>query len=408
MKTAGFHLMAKPVGPVCNLQCGYCFYLEKNCLFQKGEEFLMSDKVLEAYIFKYINSQNVPEISFVWQGGEPMLAGIPFYEKVIELQKKYANGKHILNSIQTNGTLLDEEWCAFFKRHQFLVGISMDGPASIHNQYRVDRHGEGTFKKVLQGIKLLQKYEIEFNVLVCVSRESCKYGTQIYNFLKNINVKHIQFTPLIERLADKDAIEWGFHYAMPDSKQIQVTEFSVIPKEYGDFMIEIFDNWMKEDVGTVFIHNIETVLPIWMGLPSTMCIHTQECGGCMIVEHNGDIYSCDHFMYPQYKIGNILTDDPWELVCSKKQVEFGQIKNKKLSIKCQMCEVKVICGGGCPKHRFITYGSDVVPTHYLCEAYEKFYRHINPYMRTIVKLIQNGRPASEVMDIARGTVLLLK
>ena len=407
MTTPGYHMMAKPMGPVCNLQCGYCFYLEKNNLFQKNEKFCMSDEVLEAYVRKYINSQSVPEVAFVWQGGEPMLAGLSFYEKVVALQEKYANGKHITNSLQTNGILLDEEWCAFLKRHQFLVGISMDGPASIHDRYRVDTRGEGTFKKVLKGIKLLKQYGIEFNVLVSVSRESCQDGRKIYNFLKSIGVTHMQFTPLIERLPDEKANELGLHYAMPESKQTQVTDFSVIPKEYGKFLIEVFDTWMEEDVGKIFIHNVEAVLPVWMGLPATMCIYTQNCGGCLIVEHNGDIYSCDHFMYPQYKLGNIMQDDPWELLQSEEQRLFG-LQKENYSLKCQMCDVKAVCGGGCPKHRFVLQDGGTVPTHYLCEGYEMFYRHINRYMRAIVQLIQHGRPASEVMDLAKGSVILLK
>lgn len=372
----------------------------------------MSDEVLEAYISKYIATQHVPEISFVWQGGEPALAGLTFYEKAVKLQKKYGKDKRITNSFQTNGTLLDETWMEFFKDNHFLIGLSMDGPAPIHDKYRVDRKGAGTCEKVSRALDLLEEYGIEYNSLICVSRESCQDGAEIYRFLKSKGVKHMQFTSLIERLPDKKALALGLHYAMPDELRSigekAVTDFSVEPAPYGAFLIDVFDEWMKEDVGQIFIRNIEDILPVWAGRPPAMCIYGQTCGGCMIVEHNGDIYSCDHFMSPQYKIGNILDDDPSLLAESKLQRDFGLRKKEFLPPACKYCDVNAVCGGGCKKHRFIYGKSDEFPHHYLCKAYKKYYHHISPYMKAIVKLIQNDLPASKVMELKNGPIVVLK
>lgn len=407
----GFHMMAKPMGPICNLNCKYCFYLEKNELFDHNEKFLMNDEVLEAYIKKYINSQSIPEISFVWQGGEPMLAGLDFYKKAINLQKKYAGEKKIINSIQTNGTLLDDEWCAFLKENGFLVGISLDGPVFFHDKYRVNRQGNSTFYEVVAGIELLKKYQIEFNVLMCVTKESVRYGKRIYQFFKHMGVRHIQFTPLVERVPDEQAMKMNLNYALTpvagEGKLSEVvTSFSVEPIAYGEFLVEVFDQWVKNDVGKTFISNIEVVLPAWMGLGATMCTYAEKCGESVIIEHNGDIYSCDHFMYPSYRLGNILTDDPMQLVKSKQQMEFGEVKNKKLSEKCRNCEVLFACRGGCPKQRFVQYQGDNLPTNYLCEGYKKYYTHIHRYMKAMVQLIENGLPASKVMELQKGPIMI--
>ena len=411
MSALGFHVMAKPMGPVCNLECKYCFYLEKNHLFPKGELFRMQDDVLEAYIQKYICEQDLPEIYFVWQGGEPTLAGIPFFEKVLALQKKWAGGKRIQNALQTNGILLDDTWCRFLHDHGFLVGISLDGPAFLHDQHRVDCAGKGTFDRVLQAISRLQRYQIEYNVLVSVTKETCAYGKRIYRFLRSLGVQHMQFTPIIEREPDEQAGKLGLHYAVPQEPRKQrgsgkVTSFTVEPEAYGAFLIDVFDEWIAQDVGRIFIRNVEDILPVYLGLRPTMCIYEEQCGGCMIVEHNGDVYSCDHFMYPEYRLGNVLRDGLSALAYSEKQQAFGARK-RELPVSCRMCEVLPVCGGGCPKHRFVFQPEEELPVHYLCGGYRKFYRHIHPYMRAMAQMISNGIPASEVMKLRDGPLVYL-
>lgn len=403
----GYHLMAKPVGPLCNLNCEYCFYTEKSALFPKENNFIMSYDVLEQYVKEYINSQNIPEISFVWQGGEPMLAVLSFYEKAVELQKKYANGKKILNSIQTNGTLLNDDWCKFLKENNFVVGLSLDGPEHIHNRYRKDFKGEGTFNKVMNGLELLKKYNIEYNVLACVAADTCDYPLKTYRFFKKHGVKHIQFTPVIERIPDENSKKYGLENASPDCKVSKVTDWSVSAEKYGKFLIDIFDEWVKYDVGEIFVMNFEWALTSWIGLENTMCIFAKECGNCMILEHNGDIYSCDHYMYPDYNIGNILKCDINKIISSEKQCMF---KNKKCSLpdNCKKCEALFACYGECPRHRFKTFENGEYGKSYLCEGYKEYFYHIHPYMKAMAQLVLNGRPAKDVMTLRENPVVIFK
>lgn len=410
MSAPGFHAMAKPMGPACNLACKYCFYLEKDKLFPQGESLRMSEPVLEAYIRQYV-SQDVPEISFVWQGGEPTLAGIPFYRQVCKLQAKCTGGRTIRNAIQTNGVLLYENWCRFLQANGFLVGLSLDGPAFLHDRYRVDSAGKGTFHRVLHAIELLQQYGIEYNVLVSVTQDACAYGRRIYRFLRSLGVRHMQFTPVIERQPNRLADALGLRYAVPQAPQAQcgswrVTDFTVQPEAYGAFLCDVFDEWVAQDVGSVFIRNVEDILPVYLGLAPTMCVYGQQCGGCMIVEHNGDVYSCDHFMYPAYRLGNVLTDRLDELAHSQQQRAFGARK-QQLPMACRMCEVLPVCGGGCPKHRFVCAPGETLPTHYLCAGYRRFYRHIHPYLHAMAQMLSHGIPVREVMKLRDGPLVYL-
>lgn len=412
MSVSGFHVMAKPMGPVCNLECKYCFYLEKNKLFPQGECFRMSESVLEAYIKKYICEQDIPEITFVWQGGEPTLAGIPFFQTVLRLQDRWAEGKQIHNALQTNGIMLDDTWCRFLRANDFLVGISLDGPAFLHDRNRTDCAGNGTFHRVLHAIGLLQQYGIEYNVLVSVTRESCAYGRRIYRFLRSLGVRHMQFTPVIERMPDQLAEELGLQYAVPQEPEAQcgnwqVTDFTVEPEAYGQFLTDVFDEWIEQDVGRIFIRNVEDILPVYLGLNPTMCVYEQQCGGCMIVEHNGDVYSCDHFMYPAYRLGNVQQDSLYALAHSEQQQAFGARK-KELPMSCRMCEVLPVCGGGCPKHRFVCKQGETMPTHYLCAGYRMFYRHIHPYMKAMAQLISNNLPVTDVMKLKNGPLIYMQ
>ena len=308
----GIHIVAKPIGPVCNLNCEYCFYLEKKALFSAGEQYRMTDEVLRAYIANYITSQPTPVVEFVWQGGEPTLLGLDFFRRVIELQKPFAGRKTITNSLQTNGTLLTDKCCAFLKEHNFMVGISLDGPKEVHDRYRRDRKGNGTFDRVMRGLKLLQKHEVEYNVLACVARDTAKRPLDVYRFFKGEGIEFIQFIPIVERMPDVNSTHLGLRLAGPAAlekveQHFDVTPWTVIPEEYGDFLIAIYEEWVRHDVGKVFVMNFEWALNAWIGNPSPICVHAKQCGQSLVIEHNGDVFACDHCVYPQYRLGNIMT-----------------------------------------------------------------------------------------------------
>ena len=409
----GFHIMAKPIGPVCNLRCTYCFYTEKEALFPDNEHYRMSDEVLEAYIRKYIASQKAPEVPFVWQGGEPTLMGLDFFHKVVRLQRKYGGVKRIKNSLQTNGTLLNDEWCSFMARHRFLVGLSLDGPEDIHNHYRVDRGGRPTFKKVMRGLKLMQKHGVEFNVLACVTRESAKRPLDVYRFFKEQGVQYLQFIPIVERKPDLAAEKLGLRLASPpalDRKETEiVTPWTAEPESYGEFLIHIFEEWVRKDVSSVFVMNFEWALAAWAGVPSSTCTFAPRCGRSVIIEHNGDIYSCDHFVYPSYRLGNIVRDNLEDMIESESQVAFGAAKDTALPEYCRQCDWLFACHGECPKHRFLKTPTGELGWNYLCRAYERFFHHIDPYMRSMVRLLEHGIPANRIMDaIERPLVIKLE
>lgn len=402
--TPGFHIMAKPIGPVCNLRCRYCFYLEKEALFPQDEDYRMSYEVLESYTRSYINSQPVPELTFAWQGGEPMLLGIDFFQRAVEAQARYAGDKRIINTIQTNGTLLTDDWCEFMARNRFLVGLSIDGPEDIHDHHRIDRAGKPTFQNVMRGLELLRKHRVEFNVLTCVTRESAKRPLDIYHFLKEHGVQYIQFIPIIERKPDSVADVLGLNLAGPpaldrEDAQQAVMPWTVEPDAYGDFLIQIFDEWVRNDVGSVFIMIFEWALSSWMGTIPPACIFSPRCGRCVIIEHNGDLYSCDHYMYPSYRLGNILNDDLSRAINSPRQIAFGSAKEKTLPKYCHECKVLRACHGACPKHRFMMTPDGEPGLNYLCPSYKNFFMHIAPYLRWMARLIRSGEQASKIMEL---------
>jgi uncharacterized protein len=357
-------------------------------------------------------SQAIPEIQFVWQGGEPTLLGLDFYKKVISLQKKYAEDKKIINSLQTNGILLNEEWAVFLKNNGFLVGLSLDGPAAIHDIYRVDHRGEPTHSRAISALSLLKKHDVPFNVLVCITRESSTHPLEIYRFLKEQGVRYIQFTPIVERIPDHEAAELGLRHAPPpklpfEQKHLTVSPATVLPEAYGDFLVQVFEEWVRNDVGKFFIMNFEWALEAWLGLPSTICIFSEECGRTVAMEHNGDIYSCDHYVYPEYRLGNILTDNPESIVDLDKQREFGRQKKSTLPGECSECEALFACGGECPRHRFISSYKGEPGLNYLCAGYKKYFRHIHRYMKVMATLIEHDLPASNVMDAIRGPIVMV-
>jgi uncharacterized protein len=409
IKFQGIHIVAKPIGPKCNLNCEYCFYLEKQAFFTKGENYVMPDEVLQAYITKYISLQPTPTVQFVWQGGEPTLLGLDFYKRVIKLQKPFEDQKEISNSLQTNGTLLDDEWCEFLGENNILVGISLDGPKEVHDRYRKGFGGKGSFDKVIHGLGLLQKHDVEFNVMATIARETSYHPLEIYHFFKEQGVDVIQFAPVIERVADSHASQLGLKLAGPLSinsgEQSLVTDWSVEPEAYGDFLIAIFEEWVRNDVGTTFVMNFEWALNAWIGNSSPVCQHAQSCGKAIMMEHNGDLYACDHCMYPEFKLGNIVHDDPVQLTEQSVARGFG-VKDANLPDSCRDCEVLRACWGGCPKHRFSKIYDQEPERYYLCKGYRKYLLHISKYLHGITQLLENGLPASYIMEACKGPLVV--
>ncbi|VGO15526.1 Anaerobic sulfatase-maturating enzyme [Pontiella desulfatans] len=397
-----FHVMTKPIGPLCNLDCKYCFYLEKEKLFPSGENYRMRDEVLEAYVRRYIQSQNTPEISFAWQGGEPTLMGLDFFRKVVALQRQYAGGRPVNNSFQTNGTNLDEEWCRFFARENFLVGLSLDGPEHIHNRYRVDKGGAGSFGRVFAAMELLKKWRVEFNTLTCVTRQSPDEAVEIYGFLKKHGVKFMQFIPIVERAGDRAAHAVGLELAAPpdlraDDNPDGMMPWAVSPEGFGQFLCKIFDEWIKADVGRVFVNLFDVALSAWCGMEPNLCTFSRRCGQAVAMEHDGGIYSCDHYVYPSYYLGNIMEQSLEEMVYSKEQAKFGNDKWDALPNYCRECEFLFACNGECPKHRFMKTPDGEPGLNYLCAGYKTFFKHIDPKLREMAALVQKGRPAADIM-----------
>lgn len=407
----GIHVVAKPMGPLCNQECEYCFYLEKTALFREGEHYRMSDGILSVFVQDYVRSQPAPEVQFVWQGGEPTLAGLDFFRKVVKEQRPCAKGKIIRNSLQTNGSLLTDEWCDFLKRNDFMVGLSLDGPREIHDTYRRDRSGHGTFDASMKGMKLLQKHGVNYNVLACVAREIAKRPLDVYRFLKSEGVEFIQFSPVIERVPDERDIQNGLRLAGPAARdgkesQKQVTPWTVVPEDYADFLIAIYEDWVAHDVGRVFVMNFEWALNSWIGNPSPVCIHAEQCGRAVVIEHNGDVYACDHFVYSPFRLGNIAEDTLERMVAKSLEKGFGIEKETALPAWCRECPVLKACRGGCPKHRFRMAPTGEPGLHYLCEGYKKFFLHIRKYLKAIATLLENGLPASMVMDAVRAPLVI--
>jgi uncharacterized protein len=407
----GLHVVAKPIGPACNLSCKYCFYLEKQALYGAGEDYRMSDEVLAAFIRNYLTTQPTPIVEFVWQGGEPTLLGIDFFKRVIELQKSFAGTKTITNALQTNGTLLTDDWCHFLKQNSFMVGISIDGPQDIHDRYRRDRAGNGTFDLAMRGLSLLQAHQVEYNVMASVARETARQPLEVYRFFKEHGVEFIQFVPIIERLPGAAEKNLGLSLAAPAAldgaeQNTEVTDWTVLPEDYGDFLIAIYEEWVRQDVGTTFVMNFEWALNAWIGNPSPVCIHAGQCGRALVIEHNGDVYACDHCVYPEYRLGNIVAEDLTTMAAKSRQSGFGVTKETALPRWCRECEVLAACHGGCPKHRFAQSPYGEPGLHYLCAGYRKFFQHIRKYLRAMTTLLENGLPAAEVMKAVQGPLVI--
>lgn len=387
------HVLAKPTGTICNLACSYCFFLDKELLYP-GSRFRMSDEVLESYTRQLVKAHRNPQVTVAWQGGEPTLMGIGFYRRAIELQEKYRKpGMKFENTIQTNGTLLDDEWCQFFKENNFLIEISIDGPRELHDSYRVDKGGQGTFERVIRGLHLLQKHGVDHNVLTTINRTNAEYPLEVYRFLRDeARTSWIQFIPVVERINERGRTLY--------QEGTRASNRSVLPEQFGSFLTCIFDEWVRNDVGRIFVQTFEASARSWLGLPSSgMCVFEETCGVGLALEHNGDLYSCDHFVEPDYLLGNIMEKEISELAASDRQYRFGQDKSDTLPQVCRECDVLFACRGECPKNRFLTTPAGEPGLNYLCEGWKAFFHHIDFPMQIIAGLMRMGYPASEVMRV---------
>jgi uncharacterized protein len=397
---AAFSSMIKPVGASCNLSCSYCYYLDK-AEYYSGKMNVMSAAILEKYIKQYIDGNMIPEITFVWHGGEPLLAGIDFYKKAVVLQKKYAGGKKIVNTIQTNGLLLNAEWCRFFHDNSFLVGLSVDGPEDIQDAYRKNRSGAPSFGKVIQGVALLHQYKVEFNTLSVVTNLSEGRGREIYLFLKSLGSRYMQFLPVVEYLSESSKRS-GRVIVKPGTGDSSAAPWNVSATGYGRFLTDIFDEWVVTDVGHYFVQAFDMALAQWAGVRPGLCVYCETCGDALAVEHNGDVYSCDHFVYPEFRLGNLAETDMSELYRSIRQFEFGVNKRNSLPAYCLRCKYHFACRGECPKHRFINTPSGEPGLNALCEGFKQYYAHIEPYMLYMSNLLMQKQPPALVMPWARA------
>jgi len=379
--------MLKPNGPICNLNCAYCYYLSKEQLYPNSD-FRMSDELLEEFTRQYIEAQRVPEVTFGWQGGEPLLMGLDFFRRAVELQERcHRPGRRVINALQTNGVLLDDEWCRFFREHHFLVGLSLDGPRELHDVYRVDKGGNSTFDRVMAGVALLKKHKVEFNILACVHAANADHPLEVYRFLRDeVGTQFIQFIPIVER--DNDT---GFQEGE------RVTERSVTGRQYGDFLIAVFDEWVRRDVGRVFVQIFDTALAAWVGQRPGLCIFDEACGLALVMEHNGDLYACDHFVEPRHRLGNIQETPLVEMVGSEQQRQFGLVKRDRLPRYCRECEVRFICNGGCPKNRVLRTPDGEPGLNSLCAGYKAFFAHVDQPMRIMAAELRAGRPPASIM-----------
>lgn len=397
------YVMLKPIGSVCNLACEYCYYLEKSNLYKDNPKHVMSEVLLERFIEEYINSQTMSEILFTWHGGETLMRPLSFYKKAMELQKKYARGRNISNTIQTNGTLLTDDWCKFFKDNNWLVGVSIDGPQEFHDEYRRNKQGRPSFVNVMKGIQLLNKHQVEWNALAVVNDFNADYPLDFYHFFKEIGCRYIQFTPIVERIYNHTD---GRHLAaVEEGGDLEMTEFSVTPEQWGNFLCTIFDEWVRNDVGQYYIQLFDATLANWAGEQPGICSMARTCGHAGVMEFNGDVYSCDHFVFPQYKLGNIYSKSLVEMLYSKEQQKFGQDKYDSLPTQCKECKYLFACNGECPKNRFSKTPTGEPGLNYLCKGYYQFFNHVAVYMDFMKNEYDHQRPPANVMEAIRMGVI---
>ena len=383
-----FHIMIKPRGSICNLDCTYCYYLQKEDLYP-GSAFRMTDEVLEAFTRDYIRSQNVPEVVFSWQGGEPLLMGLEFFEKAVAFQHRYSRpGMRISNTLQTNGTLLNDDWARFFRAHGFLVGLSVDGPAHLHDAFRVDKGGKPSHGKVMEGLGHLQRYGTEFNILATVNAANMDHPLEVYRYFRDeLETPFIQFIPIVERVN-----QTGYQ------EGTEISPRSVTGEAYGKFLNTIFDEWVCKDVGKVFVQIFDVTLAGWVGHPAGLCIFDETCGRALAMEHNGDLFACDHYVEPAYKLGNARREALPILVGSDAQRAFGEAKRDSLPAFCRACDVRFLCNGGCPKNRVLKTPDGENGLNFLCDGYKSFFTHTGPAMKFMAEELKGERPPAGIME----------
>lgn len=395
MQRKSCQVMIKPTGSVCNLDCKYCFYLEKEQLYpERKSNYRMSEETLELFIKQHIDAQDVDDVIFAWQGGEPTLMGLPFYRRAVELQRRYAGGKTIVNTFQTNGMLIDDAWADFFRQHNFLVGISVDGDAVLHDEWRVSRSGKPTHAKVEQAINCLARHGVEFNTLTVVNQTNMHHPQRVYAYLKSVGSRYMQFIPLVERKMESENA-----LAHPHDRQIIMTSWSVDALQFGHFLNTIFDIWIREDIGDIGIQLFEQTLAAWCGLPPQVCVFAPVCGSAFAMEMNGDVYNCDHFVYPQYKLGNINDTTLRQMNIGRQNRQFGDDKSRLMAQECHSCQWLFACYGGCPKHRFLPSASGQLNENYLCAGYKLFFSHTAPVMNAMKILYENNLSPAEIRPV---------
>ena len=394
------YVMLKPAGAHCNLACKYCYYLEKNNLYQNSHRHLMSDEMLEQFTREYIEAQTMPQVLFTWHGGEPLMRSIDFYKKALALQKKYAHGKQIDNVIQTNGTLLTDEWCEFFAKNHWLVGISIDGPQEYHDHYRVTPTGKPSWEKVMQGISLLKKHRVEWNAMAVVNAYNAEHPLEFYHFFRDNGCQYLQFTPIVERLTEHE--DGRTLASLADDREIPLADASVTPQQWGNFLCTIFDDWVRHDVGKTFVEIFDCTLANWMGVLPGICAYSKECGHAGVMEHNGDVYSCDHFVFPEYKLGNIREQSLIDMLYGEKQQAFSRLKHTSLPCQCKECDMEFACHGECPKNRFEKDKYGEPGLNYLCQGYYQYYTHVAPYMDFMKRELLAQRPPANIMNVLKN------
>lgn len=394
------YVMLKPAGAHCNLACKYCYYLEKNNLYQNSHHHLMSDEMLEQFTREYIEAQTMPQVLFTWHGGEPLMRSIDFYKKALALQKKYAHGKQIDNVIQTNGTLLTDEWCEFFAKNHWLVGISIDGPQEYHDHYRVTPAGKPSWEKVMQGISLLKKHRVEWNAMAVVNAYNAEHPLEFYHFFRDNGCQYLQFTPIVERLTEHE--DGRTLASLADDREIPLADASVTPQQWGNFLCTIFDDWVRHDVGKTFVEIFDCTLANWMGVLPGICAYSKECGHAGVMEHNGDVYSCDHFVFPEYKLGNIREQSLIDMLYGEKQQAFSRLKHTSLPRQCKECDMEFACHGECPKNRFEKDKYGEPGQNYLCQGYYQYYTHVAPYMDFMKRELLAQRPPANIMNVLKN------
>lgn len=395
------YVMAKPVGALCNLDCKYCYYLDKEELYKNRKNNRMSEELLEQFTREYIEAQPTPHVLFTWHGGETLIRGLDFFRKALFFQRKYARGREITNTLQTNGILLNDEWCRFFKDNNFLIGISIDGPKHCHDVYRTDKGGHGTFDKVMAGIELLKKHNVEFNILSVVNNYNVKYPLEVYNFFKSTGTQFIQFSPVVERAGERTD---GLKLLAPgDTQNTKVTDWSVDALEYGKFMSTIFDEWVRNDVGRVYVQMFDSTLACLIGENPGVCIYAKTCGHASAMEFNGDVYACDHFVFPENKLGNIKQKSLVSMMLSEQQMKFGRDKKDTLPNQCKSCEFLNLCNGECPKNRIIKTADGEPGLNYLCSGLKYYFNHVMPYMKYMANELMNQRPPANIMAAVRAS-----